>query len=160
MPPVWCSMTAQRSIGNRPGECPAAGGSRSGGSAAADDGNESGRERLVAEGVADLRVDTERGQEVGEPVGIDEHVVVSFVVTTPEFAFTDEHRHLASEDPIIDDRAARGEDPVISEPDPGWLFAASGSPLEVTDVEGEYPGDRERTRHGGQRTIDVFLAVE
>src|SRR4051794_13905629 len=75
-------MTAQRSSGNRPGGCLAAGGSRAGGSAAADDRNESAQECLVADGVADLRADTERGQEVAEPAGIDEHVVVGFVVTT------------------------------------------------------------------------------
>src|SRR4051812_31849338 len=105
--------------------------------------------------MADLRVDIEPGQELREPAGVDEHVVVGFVVTTPEFAFTDEDRHLASEDPIIDDRTARGEAPIISEPAPGWLFGAGGPPLEVTGVEGEYPGALERTRHAGQRTIDV-----
>lgn len=132
---------------------------QSGGSTAADDRNEACHECLVAEGVADLRLDTEPGKELGDPARIDEHVVVGFVVATPEIAFTDEDRHLAPEDPIIDDRAASGEEPVISEPDPRWLFAAGDSPREVTDVEREHPGGLERTRHRGQGTIDVFLAV-
>src|SRR5262249_52858822 len=137
-----------------------AGGSRSGASTPADDRNETVKQGFVAEGVADLGVNTEPGQQLGEPAGIDEHVVVGLVITTPEFALTDEHRHLTPKDPVVEDRAARHEGPVISEPDPGRLFAAGSSPLEVTDVEGEYPGDLERIRHGGQRTIDVLLAVE
>ena len=43
---------------------------------------------------------------------------------------------------------------------PGGCPLLGGSPLQVADVEREYPGVLERTGDGGQRTIDVFLAVE
>ena len=134
--------------------------SRSGGSEAADGPQASGKQCLVAEGLADVRVDAEPSKELWESAGVDEHVVVRLVITTPEFAVTDEHRHLTPEDPITDDRATRREHPVLSEPDPGRLPAPGRSPLQVADVEREWPGVLERTRHGGQRTIDFFLAVE
>ncbi len=57
-----------------------------------------------------------------------------------------------------DGRAARGEDPVIAEPDPGWLLGAGGAPLEVADSKACSPESSSGPATADERSVSSSLS--